>query len=114
MNNRRNRIYCQFTPIRRLWRNRSGGAGRSFSIPAIPRTDIAASEFLRALGFGPLFVFGVLDLQIVKKTYDQVLELPHAIESFCGTWFTAKPLILGRRSPRWRYWPIAYALGLVL
>ena len=58
--------------------------------------DIAASEFLRALGFGLAFMGGPLDFQLVKQTiewkagarYDQVLELAIHARHLGNTSFT--------------------------
>jgi len=58
--------------------------------------DIATSEFLRAIGFGPAFIEGELDFQLVKQTiewkagarYDQVLELAMAAVRLGNTSFT--------------------------
>jgi acyl-CoA thioester hydrolase len=58
--------------------------------------DIAASEFLRAIGFGPVFISGTLDFQLVKQTieckagarYDQVLELAVQARHLGNTSFT--------------------------
>jgi hypothetical protein len=36
-----------------------------------------------------------------------MIVLPATMRSFCGTWFTAKPRILRRRSLRYRLWLIA-------
>jgi len=58
--------------------------------------DIATSEFLRALGFGQVFINGSLDFQLVKQTiewkaaarYDQVLELAIYARRLGNTSFT--------------------------
>ena len=58
--------------------------------------DVATSEFLRAIGFGEVFIGGVLDFQLVKQTvewkaaarYDQVLELAMQAKHLGNTSFT--------------------------
>lgn len=58
--------------------------------------DIATSEFLRAVGFGPAFIEGSLDFQLVKQTiewkaparYDQVLEISMRAVRLGNTSFT--------------------------
>jgi len=58
--------------------------------------DIAASEFLRALGFGETFINGSLDFQLVKQTiewkaaarFDQVIELAIHARHLGNTSFT--------------------------
>lgn len=58
--------------------------------------DVATSEFLRALGFGEIFIAGTLDFQLVKQTvewkaaarYDQVLELAMYARHLGNTSFT--------------------------
>jgi len=58
--------------------------------------DIATSEFLRALGFGPAFMGGPMDFQLVKQTiewkaaarFDDVLELSMYSRHLGNTSFT--------------------------